>query len=279
MKFVEKLLNPLKNNKKPYQDISKESKQVAQNTPSDLLINARNIAGNRIQNMINTLEGCRWLRAEYTYPSFDSMNFAYKNKIFSVVIDIRDEEGNSYIPEEYVKRQLYAAEVYNLVPCKYIVTVDNPEAPDLSSLKPANEGWNLFNTKTEEEVIPEQTATDEKTEMSEWEMRTIGIRFIMNYLKSKKYIVRNFQDTLEVDPQIWFEDANGKRSWVLLRCSKSGEELKKPEKMNEIIRRCFKFDGYYIHIAFSSFNTDQKLYRDEKYKTDVLMFEKIHSVI
>ncbi len=90
MDFIKNLFNPLnKNKKREYKDLSKDSKQVVTPQPSDLLIYARNIAGVQIQKHMQLLNDCKWIRAEYTYPAFDSMNFIYKNKVFSIIIDIR----------------------------------------------------------------------------------------------------------------------------------------------------------------------------------------------
>ena len=96
MGIMDKFLNPL-GDKKPgaYQDISKDSQRVASAPPSELLLYCRDLAGVQIQRNMNLLNDCRWVRQEYTYPAFDSMNFVYKNQIFSVVIDILDTKIDS----------------------------------------------------------------------------------------------------------------------------------------------------------------------------------------
>jgi len=285
MDLLNKIFSPLKGkkNNRKYQDLSKESQRVAPNTPSDLFIYARDIAGVQIQKMMEHLNDCKWVRAEYTYPSFDSMCFIYKNKVFSVIIDIQDEDGDSYLPEEYVKRQLYACRENNLIPCKFCVIVDDAYNPDFEKAHPKNNGWNLYNTETNEIIIPEHMATTEKIPLSDWEMRNFAIRYVLKYLKTKKLKIHSFQDTLEVDPQIWFDNEEGKKSWILVRADKSPEkEVKKPKTLKEITRRCFKNDGYFAGVLLSPINEDEKdnnIYRMGSIRIDFHELEKIHSTI
>lgn len=279
MDLLNKIFKIKQKRSKEYQDLSKDSKKVPTHQPSDLLLYARDIAGSNIQKRMTLLNECRWIRAEYTYPAFDNMNFIYKNKIFSVIIEIQDEEGNSYIPEEYVKRQLNASKKYNLIPCKFPVVVDNPHEPDFETVKPKNNGWNLYHTKTNEIITPEHMATTDKIKMSEWEMRNFGIVFVRKYLSAKQLKVLSFQDTLEVDPQIWFEDANGKKCWLLVRCAqKSNNKIPKPNKLNEIIRRCFKNNGYFAGVSLEAID-EKHLYRGGKINIEFEGIEKIHSVL
>lgn len=285
MDLLNKLFSPLKgkNKNRHYEDLSKESQRVAPNTPSDLLLYARDVAGSHIQKMMEHLNDCKWVRAEYTYPSFDSMCFIYKNKVFSVIIDIYDKDGDSYLPQELVKRQLYACKGNNLIPCKFKVIVDDPYNPDMETVSPKNNGWNLFHTETDEIIIPEHLATTDKIELSQWEMRNFAIRLVLKYLQSQNLKIHSFQDTLEVDPQIWFDNKEGKKSWILVRADKyPSKEVKKPKSLKEITRRCFKNDGYFAGIIFIPVNEDKKdtnLYRMGTLKIDFKGLEKIHSVI
>lgn len=281
MNIFEKLLKPFANNKTQYQDLSKESQKLPQNNPSELFMCSRDIAGKQLQQNFLQSDEYSWIRCEYTYPSFDDMNFIHKTDIFSVIIDIQDKDGVSYLPEEYIKRQLYASHTYNLIPCKFPVVVPDVYNPDLSQLVSKTQGWNLFNTETDNPINPETVDDEKLCEMSDWEMRNLGIRFVMEYLKAKNLKVLGFQDTLEVDPQLWFLDASGKKCWMIVRCEKKSEQkLQKPEKLNEIIRRCFKYDGYFSGLVFEPKNSDSGvIYRGNDIKTKFNGIEKIHSVM
>lgn len=281
MNFLHKLFNPLKNNKnRKYTDLSKESRQIQSKPPSELLLCSRDIAGEQIQKMIDILNDCKWIRPEYTYPSFDNMNFIYKNVVFSILIDIQDKTGNSYLPELYIKRQITAAKEHNLIPCKFPVSVDNPHNPNLNTLESLNKGWNLFRTDTNKPVIPEHLATTENVIMSEWEKRNFAIIFIRKYLKIRKLKVLSFQDTMEIDPQLWFENKDGQKCWVVIRCFVYPEKnIPKPEQYKEIIRRCFTNEGYFAGVVLKPLSEDGKLYRGGKFEITFNGLEKIHSVI
>ena len=283
MKNFSKILKPFENirkKKKEYVDISKESKKVPDTLPSKLLIQAVNLAGNTIQRKMNMLSDCRWVRPQYTYPAFDHINFSYKNAVFSVLVDIQDNSGKSYLPEEYIKRQLYAAKVYNLIPCKFVAITDNVHDYDFASFQVKNDGWNLYNSESGELVVPEEISAEEDIKMSEWEIRSYCIQYVIRYIKSMGYRLQSFQDTLEVDPQIWFENKNGKRAWILLRSVlSSDEEVKKPEKMQEIIKRCFKYDGYFVGVLVEPKLEGQELYRGNEIKISFSCYEKIHTVM
>lgn len=281
MDFLKRLLKPHRLLKeRGYQDLN-ESKRLPDNSPSELLLTARDVTGKRLQKKILELEECRWLRSEYTYPSFDDMNFMYKSNIYSVIIDIQDEDGVSFLPEEYVKRQLYTASTNNLVPCKFPVTVPEPHNPDLSKIKVKTDGWNLYHTETLEPIDPEIYETKESCEMSKWEMRHFGVKFVIEYLQAKKFKVVGFQDTLEVDPQIWFLDAQGKRCWIIVRCDVNLEDnTKQPDKFSEIIKRCFKYDGYYSGLKLEPKSSDEKvIYRGDSIKAEFDGIRKIHSIL
>jgi len=285
MDFISKLFSPLKGQEKnrKYQDLSKESQKVDARPPSKLLLYARDIAGMQIQKQMAALNDCRWIRSEYTYPAFDEMSFIYKNKVFSVVIDIQDDENFSYLPEEYKKRQLYSCKENNLIPCKFPVVLPNPNKPDFDKICSKTNGWNLFNTETDEEIIPEQIATDEKIKMSEWEMRNFAIKFVLKYLSSQNYKVYSYQDTLEVDPQIWFEDNSGNKCWLIVRSALApAKKAEKPLKLKEITRRCFKNDGYFAGMIFTPQNENKKdtnLYRLGNVQIEFSGLEKIHTVL
>lgn len=286
MGILKKIFNPFstksamesrKQNK--FRDNKNKSK-VPTRPPSDLLLYSRDIAGMQIQGVINELEGANWLRAAYTYPSFDDMNFIYKDNVFSVIIDIQDEEGFSYLPEEFIKRQLFAAKKFNLVPCKFPIVVKDPHNPDMNTVRALNKGVNLIHTETQD-IIDLETIKSERTEVSDWEYRHYAIEYVMNYLTQQGMKVLSFQDTLEIDPQFWFEDNNNKQAWMIVRAQKiDKKDTPKPKALKEMIEKCFTKDGYYSLVSFTVDDVYKKrLYRGDKFKIALAEFEKVHSTL
>lgn len=283
MSLFKKLLNPFGGSKikGEYQDISKDSKKVTPNTPSELLIFCRKLAIAQIHKNLSTLEHVEWTRVEHTYPAFDNMNFRYKNSIYSVIIDITDEEGNSYLPDFIIKRQLYAAHEYNLVPCKFPVIVDNPHEPDYKKIRLKSYDWNLINSEDNSAVNPAELSGDDKVIMSEWELRNYAIKFMIKYLAGKNFKVLSYQDTLEVDPQIWFTNEENEKCWLLVRTGNSqNEEVQKPKSLEEIKRRCFIHDGYFAGVIIEPADENEKnICRGDYMKITFNGLEKIHSTI
>ena len=76
---------------------------------------------------------------------------------------------------------------------------------------------------------------------------------------------------------------NGKKCWLIVRSELSPKkDVPKPNKLNEIIRRCFKNDGYFMGIILTPKNEDNKdlkIYRNGEADIEMVCYEKVHSVI
>jgi beta-xylosidase len=92
-------------------------------------------------------------------------------------------------------------------------------------------------------------------EMSEWELRNFAIQIVRNSItEGGASEIISFTDVLGVDPQIWFEDDQGNRAWVIVRhCPQmTGNEWKEHaglEKSNPQLR---PYDGYFAAVSLAS---------------------------
>lgn len=135
--------------------------------PSKIFLRARQNAGSQLQNQFNSnnqksvnssYEGFKWIKAELTYPCFDDLTFAYKNSIFSVVVELIDRKGSSFTKQQKV-RLLEACEENNLIPCTFRLyfkektdnflgkLMGNKDQLDYE-LTPLKQGWNLYDART-----------------------------------------------------------------------------------------------------------------------------------
>ena len=72
---------------------------------SNEYIQAWAVAGRHLQNIFNkfntmdnvSCEGFNWIRTDLSSPRFDSMNFRYKDHVFSVLIDFIDLAEDRFI--------------------------------------------------------------------------------------------------------------------------------------------------------------------------------------
>lgn len=179
---------------------------------SKLFLNARDVMGRFIQKKMYENggfdNGFSWLRKELTSPSFDDMNFSFKNQIFSLLVELKDN-GRNILSENRKKIFQEVCSKNNLVPCLFPI--------DAKTLAPLGKGWNLFHLTTNEAVDPLSIASDEKVLMSEWELNNFAIFQVMQFINKEGMKIHSFCDTPDITPQIWFEDKQGKPAWVIVK--------------------------------------------------------------
>ena len=61
---------------------------------------ARNMTGSFLEERLKKHKGFSWIRVEPMFPKFDDMSFAYKNKIFSVLIDVGYSKNENLTTQE-----------------------------------------------------------------------------------------------------------------------------------------------------------------------------------
>ena len=263
-------------------DLSQKSKEVDNLGPSELFMAARDFAGEHIQQYINSSPDYNWVKVEHTHPCFDHFNFKYKNQIFSILIDIKNPDGKSFMPPEFIKRQLNEAEKNNLIPCTFPVVINNPDEPALNTMKTFGEGINLFHTITSNVIVPEDLGSDDKIQMSNWELHNYAIMQIRMILKQKNVPVISFQDIPVINPQLWMIDNKGNKCWVVIRHYVGNEEPSmNQDDLTEITRRCFKFNGYFCSVGFnpSKESGDKCLYRNSVIETKINSFKTVHTFV
>lgn len=232
---------------------SKSSYLIDRPEPSELFLKARNVAGFCLQQEFNKHKGhisesldYKWIKAELTYPSFDHITFGYGNQVFSVLVDLCDSRG-SHLTDNERDRFIKAASENNLVPCLFKIM--------LPSLTPAHEGWNLIHFTSGKPIIPAEVSTNENIPMSEWELHNFSIQIVRNYIEQDQHgKILSFCDVLQINPQIWFDDAVGNRCWVVVRHVRQPAEAAIAnwiglEKSNPQIKG---YDGFFAGVSLAS---------------------------
>jgi hypothetical protein len=153
--------------------------------PSEIFLWARQMAGIQLQeqfsfnnktNVNSSYDGFKWIKPELTYPSFDNLTFAYKNSIFSVIIELIDEKGTSFTKQQR-DRLLKACDENNLIPCLFKIRfnekgnslfgrllVDNHQED--FELIVIEQGWNICDARTNQKIDPLVLATEKRTSQS-----------------------------------------------------------------------------------------------------------------
>ena len=213
-------------------------------TESGEYLQGWSIAGARLQSMFKQCSqkfadehmGFCWLRTDIISPTFDSMNFRYKNRVFSVLVDIvapvhiadmkGENHGHGYgISVKTALGSLTAQKAKNL---QIDICHDNDMVPCLfsiarNSMSPMEEGWNLRHTQTGELIIPTDIADESLRQVSAWELLNWGISFVMDDLREKGNKILSFTDVPGVVPQLWFENPGGERCWAQVAVNSSAE--------------------------------------------------------
>jgi hypothetical protein len=245
--------------------------------PSEIFLKARHIAGVQLQDQFSVFnkekvkssyDGFKWIKTELTYPSFDNLTFAYKNSIFSVVIELIDNTGTSF-NQQQKDRLLKACEENNLIPCLFKVNLKAQSNNLLSQfggnlnkdgyqLNAVEQGWNLFDTISNNKINPLLVAKEELTKMSKWELSNFAIQIVRNDIKKEGNEVLSFCDLPEVNPQIWFKDKNGNINWVIVKHTKEDKDLDYREwvGLEEKTTQMLPYDGFFASVQFFSVKTD-----------------------
>lgn len=237
--------------------------------PSEIFLRARHIAGSQLQDQFNannqnsvnsSYEGFKWIKAELTYPSFDNLTFAYKNSVFSVVIELIDDKGSSFTKQQK-DRLLMACEENNLIHCTFRLKfrekaenflgrlMGNKDQPDYE-LTPLEQGWNLYDARTNKKIDPLNIASDEKTRMSKWELSNFAIQIVRNDLEKEGNEILSFCDLPEVNPQIWFKNKKGETGWVIVKHIKNENEKDYKEwiGLEDRSPQLKPYDGYFASV-------------------------------
>jgi hypothetical protein len=228
------------------------SYEIPRPQPTAEFLQARNIAGAVLEQYFKKLGGklkpsldYRWIKADLTWPSFDHLTFAYGNQIFSVLVEVIDGE-DSHLSEQECQRCFVECAKNNLIPCVFQVS--------LRDMKPLREGWNLLALETGLPIAPHDLVTDERIEMSEWELRNMAIQIVRDSVGQSSGKVLSFTDILGIDPQVWFEDKTGTRAWVIVRHYSvlSGDEAQEFVGIEKQHPQLVAFDGYFAAVSMAS---------------------------
>lgn len=202
-----------------------------------------------------------WLRTDIITPSFDSLNFSYKNVVFSVLIDFLDDNGNSLLPSEKKLQQIKICKQNNMIPCLFKIYE--------SDLLTYNDGWNLYNSETEVPIEPQLFGDRMRTMKSNWELCNWAISLAKQDLELKGFKVLSYTDMPGVNPQLWFENENREKSWLCVCVVVNGVFIQEDGECSLIGNEELKlYTGYKITINIDSCNGG-KVWRGEPAEVSV----------
>ena len=187
-------------------------------------------AGNHLSNQVQGgLQS--WLKATPYPPFLEHLSFRLGNQLFYV----RVTDVNGRIDGPGSERGLFSiAEGAHghacLMPMKKKL---------FGGWEPANIGWGLVDARTGKDVNPFDLVSDEKIEMSDWELQDFAVQVVRTQLEREGYELMSWQTNPNVDPSIWFIGESKRPEWVVVRFSRDfAEEVHRPSNWNEIAAGC-----------------------------------------
>lgn len=194
-----------------------------------------------------------WIKANLNSPSLEHFSFRVGNQLFFVrVIDVDEKIAIPGNPDGYKIIAKRCNGHACLMPMRNV-------SPSLGSKivewKTEGQGWGLVNPDTGEPIDPLALVSDEKIEMTDWEVHDFAVQVVRDYVTEKLgHELMSSQGDPHVDPSIWFVGDDGPE-WVVVRFARyPQEEASRPDNLTNIIAGCSKLGkkGHFASVTFAN---------------------------
>jgi hypothetical protein len=171
----------------------------------------------------------KWLKAHLTPPFLEHLSFRMGNQLFFVrVEDVREQ----VIGPSSLEGLLSIADGSKGHACVMPMMKCGDE---WSCAVP---GWGLLDARTQEIVNPVALITDEKIEMTDWELQDFAVQVVTGDLEKSGKKLLSWQSNPAVDPSIWFVGDTGPE-WVVVRAARWPERDETvPSNIKQIAQYC-----------------------------------------
>ena len=189
-----------------------------------------------------------WLRAHPYPPFLEHLSFRLGNQLFFVRVE--DVDGKVEGPGS-MRGLSAAARLANgracLLPMKKKLFGQAwvPELP----------GWGLVDAVTREPLEPFDLVTDEKIEMTPWEMHDMAVQVVRDLLEKRGFQLMSWQGNPEVDPSIWFVGETRGPEWVVVRSAMyPANSAARPDNWTVIAENCARMStiGHFASVVLAS---------------------------
>ena len=145
-----------------------------------------------------------WIKSDPKPPFLEHLSFRLGNQLFFLRIEDMDDEirlpGNP-------KGLFTIADGYQAVACLL------PMKKIGTEWRPALSDWGLIDAHTRKQFNPVDLISDEKIEMTHWELQDFAVQVVRKYLSDQGFEIMSFNSTPEAHPSIWFTRDN-QPEWV-----------------------------------------------------------------
>ncbi len=187
-----------------------------------------------------------WLKANLNPPFLEHLSFRMGNQLFYVRID--DVEGDVQGPGNPNGFRTIANGC-NGHACRLPMRLNG------AVWEPTEPGWSLIDDTSDKLINPIDLVSDEKLEMTDWEVHDFAVQVVRDYITDKLgHQLMSSQGNPSVDPSIWFVGENGPE-WVVVRSDRfPTKDAKRPENLPDIAANCAKLSnvGHFASVTFAN---------------------------
>ncbi len=189
-----------------------------------------------------------WLRASLDLPLMEHLSFRLGNQLFFIrVMDADDLIELPGTQEDLMK----IAESCNGHACLM------PMRFNFGSWMPVNKGWGLVSAKNGLEINPPDLVTDEKIEMTDWELHAFAVQVARMRLMQEGEQVVAYHSNPELQPSIWLGGEQGSQ-WVVVQAVRWPAEARIPANIKDIeaAYKAKQARGNFAYVLFANKEQD-----------------------
>ena len=215
-----------------------------------------------------------WLRAHLNPPFLEHLSFRLGNQLF--FLRVEDEDGRVEGPGS---RQglLSVANGCNGHACLM------PMRKKGGEWGAALPGWGLQDAKTQEPVNPPAEISDQKIEMTDWELQDFAVQIARQHIEKEGYELMSWQSNPGVDPSIWFVGNDGPE-WVIVKTARYPQkDAELPANWRTVADNSSRISkrGNFASVSVVCMQTmseDGKLYRGYPLVTNYAGLQPVHKM-
>ncbi len=186
-----------------------------------------------------------WLRAHLHPPMLEHLSFRLGNQLFFICIDAEGVEPFTAATARALRAVSEGCRGHACV---------MPMKKTPRGWEAASPGWGLIDMTSKQLVTPPALITDEKIEMSAWELQDFAVQVVRDQLEKEGHKLMSWQGNPDVDPSLWFVGDRGPE-WVVVRAVRYPEkEASPPANWAAIARGCAHLSttGHFASVAFAN---------------------------
>lgn len=204
-------------------------------------------AGRHLQHQVDG--GMTWMRASLDEPFMEHLSFRLGNQLFFVRLEEANGEAQFPGTEADLAKIAEGCQGHACVmPMKFV----------FGNWIPAEKGWGLLSLKDRKPVNPPDLVTDEKIEMTDWELHDFAVQVIRQNLVHEGEYIAGWNNNPEMQPSIWVSTEEFPQ-WVVAKAVRWPEEASLPDNIKDIERAYAAKEarGNFAYVTFA--NAAQKV--------------------